>query len=100
LIGEVQTAATYRLYALDTQPPKPGYSVSTAAGRRSSPSSGTSRWLHSVTSGHAAAAHGLRPGRARDGSLHVGFQCEAIAIETATDITEYGGWRAYRASVG
>jgi allophanate hydrolase len=101
LIGEAQTAASYRLYALDTQPPKPG--------------------LHRVDGGGASitgelwdvplAALGdllamlpppmaLGPVELADGSLHVGFQCEAVAIETATDITDYGGWRAYRADVG
>jgi len=28
-----------------------------------------------------------------------GLLCEAAAIAGARDITEYGGWRAYRASL-
>jgi allophanate hydrolase len=31
-----------------------------------------------------------------DGSSVNGFVCEAFAIAGATEITEYGGWRAYR----
>jgi hypothetical protein len=30
-----------------------------------------------------------------DGSKVHGFSCEPIALEGATDITEFGGWRAY-----
>ncbi len=30
-----------------------------------------------------------------DGSQVLGFGCEPIALEGATDITEFGGWRAY-----
>ncbi|HHK8006957.1 TPA: allophanate hydrolase, partial [Serratia marcescens] len=32
-----------------------------------------------------------------DGSQAKGFVCEPYAIEHATDITHYGGWRAYLA---
>jgi allophanate hydrolase len=34
-----------------------------------------------------------------DGSGQPGFLCEAYALEGATDITGFGGWRAYRASL-
>ena len=30
-----------------------------------------------------------------DGSKVLGFGCEPVALEGATDITEFGGWRAY-----
>ena len=33
-----------------------------------------------------------------DGSTHPGFLCEAHALQAAKDITEYGGWRAFRAA--
>jgi allophanate hydrolase len=33
-----------------------------------------------------------------DGSDVAGFLCEPIALEDAHDITEFGGWRAYRAA--
>lgn len=34
-----------------------------------------------------------------DGSEVAGFVCEPWAIDGATDITEFGGWRAYLASL-
>ncbi len=34
-----------------------------------------------------------------DGSAVSGFLCEAYAVEGATDITHFGGWRAYIASL-
>jgi allophanate hydrolase len=34
-----------------------------------------------------------------DGSRVQGFLCESIALAGATDITSFGGWRAYRASL-
>jgi allophanate hydrolase len=42
----------------------------------------------------------LSIGRVRlaDGTEHAGFLCEAYAAGPAHDITEHGGWRAYRAS--
>jgi allophanate hydrolase len=35
-----------------------------------------------------------------DGRAVKGFLCEANAVAGALDITAYGGWRAYRASLG
>jgi len=35
-----------------------------------------------------------------DGTSVQGFLCESIALAGATDITSFGGWRAYRASLG
>ncbi|CAB3767145.1 allophanate hydrolase [Paraburkholderia solisilvae] len=34
-----------------------------------------------------------------DGSTVQGFLCESSALDGATDITSFGGWRAYRASL-
>ena len=31
-----------------------------------------------------------------DGEKVMGFLCEAFAVENAEDITDFGGWRAYR----
>jgi allophanate hydrolase len=42
---------------------------------------------------------GLGPLTLADGSSVTGFLCEAVALEGARDITEFGGWRAWRASV-
>jgi allophanate hydrolase len=35
-----------------------------------------------------------------DGSVHPGFLCEAYALQEASDIPSFGGWRAYRTSLG
>ena len=35
-----------------------------------------------------------------DGRTVKGFLCESSAIRDARDVTEYGGWRAYRAAQG
>jgi len=35
-----------------------------------------------------------------DGRTVKGFICEADAVAGAREITEYGGWRAYRARLG
>jgi allophanate hydrolase len=34
-----------------------------------------------------------------DGTMRIGFICEADAIGNARDISEFGGWRSYRASM-
>jgi allophanate hydrolase len=97
LIGEVRTAPSYRLYALETQPPKPG--------------------LVRVDNGEGAAIAGelwaLSPealgrllsnlpqpmalGRVEleDGRRVVGFLCEPVATVGATEITGSGGWRSF-----
>jgi allophanate hydrolase len=47
------------------------------------------------------------PGPLTIGTVHLengvqvkGFLCEEIAAKGATDITHFGGWKAYRRSVG
>ncbi len=56
-------------------------------------------WLPLPTVGGLLAGIGapLSLGRVElaDGSDHAGFLCEAYAVSEATDITCYGGWRAY-----
>jgi allophanate hydrolase len=101
LIGEVCTAPTYRLFALDTQPAKPGL-LRVADGGASIvgelwdvPLPALGELLATLPPPMA-----FGPVELADGSRHVGFQCEAIAVKTAVDITEHGGWRAYLASVG
>ena len=37
-------------------------------------------------------------GAGDDGATVTGFLCEAHAVEGARDITEFGGWRAWRSS--
>ena len=114
LIGPVSTAPAYRLYALDTSPPKPGLvrvgpgpdgpvpaadAAAPAAGQAGAsvagevwrlPAAGFARFM----SGIAAP---LAIGRVRldDGRDVLGFLCEAAAVRGAADITRFGGWRAW-----
>jgi allophanate hydrolase len=102
LVTTTTTAPCYRLYALDTAPPKPGLVRS----RFDEPTSGSIEveiWAlepEAFAQFVDAIAAPLAIGRVllADGSDVAGFLCEPIAIEPAVDITAYGGWRAYRAT--
>lgn len=100
LIGEVHTAATYRLYALDTVPPKPGLQRVADGGTSivgelwDVPPQALADLLATLPPPMV-----FGPVELSDGTTQVGFGCEAIALAGAQDITSFGGWRAYRASV-
>jgi allophanate hydrolase len=96
LLGVVRTAPDYRLFALDTEPPKPGL-VRVDSGGVSVPGE-----LWDVPPAALAALLAALPvpmvfGQVwlADGSAHVGFLCEPIAVHGARDISDAGGWRAY-----
>ena len=109
LLGPAATAPAYRLYALDTQPPKPGLvrvgPLSAAAGSASTagqagasiagevwrlPAAGFARFMTGLTAP-------MTIGRIRldDGRDVLGFLCEPAAVLGAADITSFGGWRAW-----
>ncbi|MBF6213925.1 allophanate hydrolase [Nocardia puris] len=95
--GEIETTDAYRLTALDTVPPKPGlvrhgagqgapivgelYTVSRA---------GLGGFLTALPAPMALTAVELSDGRSV-----IGFACTYDAALAATDITEFGGWKAY-----
>ena len=100
LAGNRHTSADYRLYALPgSQPAKPGL-------------------LRVKTGGHAIALElwdmpidqfgsfvalvpsplGIGSLTLEDGSCVMGFICEPWAIESAEDISQWGGWRGYQSS--
>jgi len=95
------TSADYRLYALQgTVPPKPGLV-------RTPGSQGTGIeveiWsLPQAAFGSFVASLPQPMGIARvhlaDGRECPGFICEPCAVENATDISSFGGWRAYIAA--
>lgn len=102
LVEVTQTSADYRLYALsDTQPPKPGL-------LRVTPGTGVAISIEvwelpvahygSFVSGIAAPL-GIGTLTLRDGRQVQGFVCEALALQTARDISSWGGWRAYLQSL-
>ena len=97
LVRARATAPCYRLFALDTAPPKPGL-VRQAEGGESIagevwrlPAAGFARFM-------AGLAPPMTVGRVclDDSDDVLGFLCEPAATAGATDITRYGGWRAWR----
>jgi allophanate hydrolase len=99
LLGEAITAPDYRLYALDTTPPKPGM-------LRVDPGAGASikleLWaLSAAAFGKFVAAIppplSIGTIRLADGRSVKGFIVEPAAIDGARDISAFGGWRAFMA---
>lgn len=101
LLEATTTAAKYRLYALpDTVPPKPGLKRVTEGGAE------IAIELWSMPVEHFGSFVGLIPSplgigtlETANGRLVKGFICEPWALEGGRDITAYGGWRAYIASL-
>ena len=98
LLGPACTAPCYRLYALDTRPPKPGLVRVASATSGASiagevwrlPAAGFARFM-------AGLAAPMAIGRVvlDDGRDVLGFLCEPAAVRGAADITAFGGWRAW-----
>lgn len=95
LLKKTQTAETYKLFALNTTPPKPGLQYDAA---------GTSIevevWDVPLANFGAIVAEvpaplGIGNLKLKDGTWVKGFICEAYAIQDAIDISHFGGWRAY-----
>jgi allophanate hydrolase len=95
LARQTKTASTYRLFALDTTPPKPGL-VRDASGAGIEaevwelPMAAFGDFVASLPSPMAIGRVELA-----DGTWVPGFTCERYALDNATDITSFGGWRAY-----
>jgi allophanate hydrolase len=100
-VAQTRTAPCYRLFALpETRPPKPGLVRSEGGG-----SIEVEIWsLSEAAFGRFVAAIpaplGIGTVALQDGSSVSGFLCEGSAVRNAYDITFFGGWRAYRRSVG
>lgn len=105
LVRTAHTAPSYRLYALpNTEPPKPGL-VRVASGQGvpielemwALPLETVGSFLSGVGAPLAIGTIDLE-----DGTRVHGFLCEGQALEGATDISSFGGWRAYvsRSSAG
>ncbi|GHH29441.1 amidase [Streptomyces lanatus] len=100
LVGPARTAARYRLHALATRPLKPGL-VRTAEGGAGIegeiwrlPAAGFGALTAAVPAPMAIGTVELA-----DGGRISGFLVEPYAVENAPDITGFGGWRAYLASL-
>jgi allophanate hydrolase len=99
LVSSTRTAAQYRLFALPTTPPKPGL-VRVAPGE-----SGHAIELEVWELSNAALGQFMRGVRAPlcigtveliDGSQVLGFLCETAATIGQREISDLGGWRAFR----
>ncbi|XTZ40200.1 allophanate hydrolase [Salmonella enterica] len=97
-VQATETAACYRLYALaNTQPPKPGL-VRASSGAAIE----VELWdIPLARFGEFVAEIppplGIGSLELGDGRWVKGFICEPAALETATDITEFKGWRHWLA---
>ena len=98
-VGSCRTAPLYRMFALDGSVARPALAQSGAEGYSlegevwSLPSDSIGTLLPRI-----APPLGLGKVVLEDESIRIGFICEAGAIGGARDISEFGGWRGYRAS--
>ncbi len=98
LVTTTTTSPDYRLFALATEPPKPGV-VRVASGGAALE---VEVWrLTEAAFGSFVAAlpqpMGIGKVSLADGALVSGFIVEPVATEGAEDITRFGGWRGYLA---
>ncbi len=97
-VQATRTAAGYRMYALPGALEKPGLVRVTEAGRAfevevwSVPSARFGELMEKVRSPLCIGTVLLE-----GGVQALGFLCEAFAVAQARDISEYAGWRDYRA---
>ena len=97
LIKATKTAPNYKLYALkNTVPPKPALQYLPIGGH----SIDVEVWdipfaLFGQIVAEVPAPLGIGNMQLADGSWVKGFICEGYGIDDATDISHFGGWRAY-----
>ncbi|WP_338888027.1 allophanate hydrolase [Rhodococcus sovatensis] len=100
-LGEALTSDAYRFVDLGTTPPKPGL-VRQGPGL-GAPIAGELYRMSAAGLGTFLAGlpvpMGLTKIELSDGSWVTGFCCSHEAAEAGLDITDFGGWRSYRASV-
>lgn len=101
LIKATRTTPDYKLYALaGTVPPKPGLLRVASEGA----SVEVEIWALSLDAfglfvSRIPSPLGIGTLQLEDGDTAKGFLVEAVAIEGARDISEFGGWRNYIASL-
>jgi allophanate hydrolase len=95
-VREASTAPCYRLFALESVPPKPGMLYSRSGGAAIAleiwelPAAGLGQFLAAIPAPLGLGKVGLE-----DGSQVTCFLVEAAAVEEAREITEFGGWKRY-----
>ncbi|WP_407276537.1 allophanate hydrolase [Halothiobacillus sp. DCM-1] len=99
LLRATTTAPSYRLYALaNTTPPKPGLVFAESGAAIAVEVWALPRPALADFLAEIPAPLGLGQLTLADGSQVIGFICEPRALTGALDITEFSGWRAYRAA--
>ncbi len=102
LVSATTSAGGYRLYALpNTAPPKPGL---VRAPDFDGPGIELEVWAMPTQNlggfvAEVPAPLGIGSVGLADGSTVKGFVCEPFAVNGAVEITKFGGWRAYLASL-
>jgi allophanate hydrolase len=99
-VRTTNTAPEYRLYALDTVPPKPGlvHVPGETAHAIEVEIWELTREAFGAFVAQIPAPMTIGMTRLADGSLVKGFSCEPHALNGAREISQFGGWRAFRAS--
>ena len=101
LISAAHTSPSYRLYALaGTVPPKPGLLRVADDGTRIA----VELWALTPAAfgtfvSRIPAPLGIGTLQLEDGSTAKGFLVEAVAVDGARDISDFGGWRNFTASL-
>ncbi|MEM1287173.1 MAG: allophanate hydrolase [Pseudomonadota bacterium] len=102
LIAEAETAPDYRLFALDgTMPPKPGLARVEEGEGAAIP---VEVWALDAASfgsfvDEVPQPLGIGSATLSNGEIVNAFIAEGIALKDAKDITDFGGWRNYTASL-
>lgn len=100
LVEQTTTAPCYRLYALaNTQPPKPGLAKTEQGAAIDVELWDIPLACFGEFVAEIPAPLGIGTLLLADGRRVKGFICEPWALQGATDITEFGGWRNYVASL-
>lgn len=99
LIKQTRTASHYKLYALkNTTPPKPGLQYSAKGSSIEVEVWDIPRALFGDIVAEVPAPLGIGNVQLIDGTWVKGFICEGYALEDATDISHFGGWREFMKS--
>ena len=97
LVRSCRTAADYRLYALAGGVARPGLvRVEEGGAAIEGEIWALSPAAFGVFVAEIPAPLGIADVRLEDGGLVKGFVCEAAGVDGAAEITDYGGWRAFR----
>ncbi|MDP1317163.1 allophanate hydrolase [Acinetobacter lwoffii] len=99
LIKQPRTASHYKLYALkNTTPPKPGLQYNAKGFSIEVEVWDIPRALFGDIVAEVPAPLGIGNVQLIDGTWVKGFICEGYALEDATDISHFGGWREFMKS--